>query len=184
MRSLLKPSRCIMSKKNKSESDQGSKKSESSNKAFTIIIILCFIGVMPILIWVSLPDSSSHTSVSTASPMVESAAAAAGLQICTQENYPVNVPGGQSAILYQLSPDCGALPSSTTVKVLVVGFTSTEAMNAAIATARNTYQNWKTLNTEVYTSGDNVLVVQGAPGNEDVQQIGASFEGDGAVQVI
>ena len=173
-----------MSKKNKSESDQASKKSESSNKAFSIIIILCFLGVMPILIWVSLPDSSSHTSVSTASPMVESAAAAAGLQICTQENYPVDVPGGQSAILYQLSPDCSSLSSSNSVKVLVVGFTGTEAMNAAIAIAQNTYQNWRTLNTEVFTSGYSVLVVQGAPGNADVQQIGASFIEDGASQVI
>ena len=184
MRSFLKPSRCIMSKNNKSESDQASKKSESSNKAFTIIIILCFLGVMPILIWASLPDSSSHTSVSSSSPMVKSSAAAAGLQICTQENYPVNVPGGQSAILYQLSPDCSALTSANTVNVLVVGFISTDAMNAAIATARNTYQNWKTLNTEVYTSEYTVLIVQGSPGNEDVQKIGASFEGDGAVQVI
>lgn len=173
-----------MSSKNKSESDHASKKSESSNKAFTIIIILCFLGVMPVLIWISLPDSSSHTSVSSTSPMVESAAAAAGLLICSQENYPADVPGGQSAILYQLSPDCSSPSSSNSVKVLVVGFTGTEAMNAAIATAQNTYQNWRTLNTEVFTSGYSVLVVQGAPGNEDVQQIGASFTEDGASQVI
>jgi len=36
----------------------------------------------------------------------------------------------------------------------------------------------------VFTSGYSVLVVQGAPGNEDVQQIGASFIEDGASQVI
>jgi len=173
-----------MSQKTNPESHQESKKSESSNKGVAIIIILCFLGVMPILIWASLPDTSSHTSASTASPLVESAAAAAGLQICSSENYPVNVPGGQSAILYQLSPACTTPTTATTVKVLVVGFSSSEAMNSALAIAQNTYQNWKTLNTEVFTSGYSVLVVQGAPGNEDVQQIGASFIEDGAVQVI
>ncbi|MDD1709953.1 MAG: hypothetical protein LUQ37_03475 [Methanoregulaceae archaeon] len=173
-----------MSKKTNPESHQESKKSESSNKSVTIIIILCFLGIMPILIWASIPDSSSHTAASTASPMVESAAVAAGLQICSSENYPVNVPGGESAILYQLSPDCSVPTDATTVKVLVIGFTSTEAMNAAIATAQNTYQNWKTLNTAVFTSGSSVLIVQGAPGNEDVQQIGASLIEQGAVQVI
>jgi hypothetical protein len=116
--------------------------------------------------------------------MVESAAAAAGLQICSSENYPVNVPGGQSAILYQLSPNCNTPTTATTVQVLVIGFTSAEAMNSALAVAQNTYQNWKTLNTEVFTSGNSVLVVQGANGNEDVQEIGASFIEDGAVQVI
>jgi hypothetical protein len=168
----------------KTESHQEPKKPESSNKGVTIIIILCFLGVMPILIWASLPDTSSQTSASTASPMVESAAADAGLQICSTENYPVNVPGGQSAILYQLSPNCNTATTETTVKVLVIGFTSAEAMNSALAVAQNTYQNWKTLNTEVFTSGNSVLVVQGANGNEDVQQIGASFIEDGAVQVI
>lgn len=168
----------------KTESHQEPKKPESSNKAAAIIIILCFLGIMPILIWASIPDSSSQTAASTASPMVESAAADAGLQICSTENYPVNVPGGQSAILYQLSPNCNAVTTETTVKVLVIGFTSAEAMNAALAVAQNTYQNWKTLNTEVFTSGNSVLVVQGANGNEDVQEIGVSFIEDGAVQVI
>ncbi len=60
----------------------------------------------------------------------------------------------------------------------------TDAMNSALAVAQNTYQNWKALNTEIFTSGYSVLVVQGAPGNEDVQQIGASFIEDGAAQVI
>lgn len=173
-----------MSKKTNPESYQDTKKSESSNKAVTIIILLCFLGIMPILIWASLPDTSSQTAASAASPMVESAAAAAGLQICSSENYPVNVPGGQSAILYQLSPNCNSPTTATTVKVLVVGFTSAEAMNSALAVAENTYQNWKTLNTEVFTSGYSVLVVQGSPGNEDVQQMGASLKEQGAVQVI
>jgi len=168
----------------KTESHQESKKPESSNKGAAIIIILCFLGIMPILIWATIPDSGSQTAASTTSPMVESAAAAAGLQICSSENYPVNVPGGQSAILYQLSPHCNTPTTATTIKVLVVGFTSAEAMNSALAVAQNTYQNWETLNTEVFTSGYSALVVQGAPGNEDVQQIGASFIEDGAAQVI
>jgi hypothetical protein len=173
-----------MSKKNKPESDQGSKNSGSSSKTVTIIIVLCFLGIMPLLIWATIPDSSSHTAASTTSPIIESAAVAAGVQICSSENYYVNVPGGESAILYQLSPDCSTPTDATTVKVLVIGFTSIDAMNIAIATAQNTYQNWKTLNTEVFTSGSSVIVVQGAPGNEDVQQIGASLIEQGAVQVI
>jgi hypothetical protein len=57
-----------MSRKNKTESHQGSKKSESSNKAIAVIILLGFLGIMPILIWVSLPETSTYTSVTTASP--------------------------------------------------------------------------------------------------------------------
>jgi len=70
------------------------------------------------------------------------------------------------------------------VEILVVRFTSAEAMDAAIATAQNTYEKWRTLNTEVFTSGYSILVVHGAPGNEDVQQMGASHIGQGALQVI
>ncbi len=173
-----------MSKKTTPEQHQESKKSESSSKGIALVIIFCFLGLMPILIWTTLPDSSSQTAASIVSPMVESAVAAAGLQICSSENYPVNVPGGESAILYQISPNCAVSTTATTVKVLVVGFSNGEAMYSALAIAQNTYQNWKTLNTEVFTSGNSILVVQGAPGNDDVQQIGASFVQDGAVQVI
>ena len=94
-----------MSKKTNPESHQESKKSESSNKGVAIIIIFCFLGLMPILYPGQSPVSSSHTAASMVSPMVESAVAAAGLQICSSENYPVDVPGGESAILYQLLPD-------------------------------------------------------------------------------
>jgi len=173
-----------MSKKNKPESHQESKKSESSNKAVTAIIILCFLGIMPVLIWASLPETSTYTSVTTASPMVQTAAAAAGLQICSSDNYPVNIPGGQSAVLYKLSPECNAFTSATTVQILVVGFTSTEAQNAAMYEAQVTYQNWRTTNTAVFTSGYNVFVVQGAPGNQDVEEIGASLIEQGAVRII
>ena len=173
-----------MSKKNTSESHQGYAKPESSHKGLSIIIILCFLGIMPVLIWVSLPQTSTYTSVTTASPMVQTAAAAAGLQICSSDNYPVTIPGGQSAVLYKLSPECNAPASATTVQILVVGFTSTDAMNAAMYQAQVTYQNWRTSNTAAFMSGYNVIVVQGAPGNQDVEEIGASLIEQGAVRII
>jgi hypothetical protein len=173
-----------MSRKNKTESHQGSKKSESSNKAIAVIILLGFLGIMPILLWVSLPETSTYTSVTTASPMVQTAAASAGLQVCSSDGVPVKVPGAQSAVLSKLSPDCNAPTPATTVQILVVGFTSTEAQNAAIATALDTYKTMQLPNIEVFTSGYNVFVVQGAPTNQDVQQIGASLIEQGAVQVI
>ncbi len=160
-------------------------KPASNSKAVTVIIILCFLGVMPILLWVSISDeTSTYTSVTYAEPLVETAAADAGLQICSSNNYPVNVPGGQSAVLYQLAPNCMVQTAETTVQVLVIGFTSTEAQLAAIATAQDTHRNWQTTNTEAFTSGYNVFVVQGAPGNQAVQQIGASLLEQGAVRVI
>jgi hypothetical protein len=157
---------------------------KSSHKGLTVIILLCFLGIMPILIWASLPETSTYTSVTTSSPMVQTAAAAAGLQICSQEAITVNVPGAQSAILYQLSPDCANTSPSTTVQILVVGFSSTEAQNAAIAEAQATQKSWKTTNTAAFTSGYNVIVVQGAPENQAVQEISASLIEQGAVRVF
>jgi hypothetical protein len=173
-----------MSRKNKPESHQQHEKSESSHKGLSIIIILCFLGIMPVLIWVSLPGTSTYTSVTTASPMVQTAAASAGLQICSSDNYPVTIPGGQSAVLYKLSPECNSPTSSTTVQILVVGFTSTDAMNAAMYQAQVTYQNWRTSNTAAFMSGYTVIVVQGAPGNQDVEEIAASLIEQGAVRII
>lgn len=164
---------------------QTPEKPASNSKAISVIIILCFLGIMPILLWMSIPaDSSSQTSASAASPLVETAAAAAGMQVCSADNYPVNVPGGQSAILYKLSPDCNVQNPVATVQVLVIGFINTDAQLAAIAVAQETYKNWQTTNTEAYTSGASVIVVQGAPGNQAVQQIGASLIEQGAVRII
>jgi hypothetical protein len=157
---------------------------DSGHKGLTLIVLLCFLGIMPVLIWVSLPETSTYTSVTTSSAMVQSAAAAAGLQICSESAITVAVPGAQSAILYQLSPDCSATSSSTTVKILVVGFSSTEAENAAIAEAQVTYQNWQTTNTAAFMDGYNVIVVQGAPGNEAVSMISTSLIEQGAVRII
>ena len=173
-----------MSKKKKSESHQGQAKPQSSNKAITVIILLAFLGIMPILVWVSLPEESPYTSATSASDMVLTAADAAGMQICSSNAITVKVPGATSAVLYQLSPDCIRSSSATTVQILVVGFSSTEAQMSAIATAENTYQNWPTTNTAAFMSGYNVLVVQGAPGNTAVEEISASLIDQGAVRII
>ena len=157
---------------------------DSGHKGLPLIILLCFLGIMPVLIWVSLPETNTYTSVTTSSAMVQSAAAAAGLQICSQNGVTVAVPGAQNAVLYQLSPDCSATSPSTTVQILVVGFSSTEAEYAAIAEAQVTYQNWQTTNTAAFMSGYNVIVIQGAPGNQAVQQISNSLIAQGAVRII
>jgi hypothetical protein len=158
--------------------------SGSGHKGLAILILLCFLGIMPVLIWASLPETSTYTSVTTSSPMVQTAATAAGLQICSQNAITVDVPGAQNAVLYQLSPDCSHTSPSTTVQILVVGFSSTDAQNAAIEEAQVTNQNWQTTNTEAFTSGYNVIVVQGAPGNQAVQQVGDSLIEQGAVRII
>jgi len=173
-----------MSKKKKPESHQRHEKPESSNKALTVIIILCFLGFMPVLLWVTLPESSTYTSVTSSSTMVQIAAAAAGLQICSSDAMTVKVPGATSAVLYGLSPSCDSPDPATTVQVLVVGFSSTDAQNAAIYEAQVTFQNWRTTNTAGFTSGYNVIVVQGTPGDQAVQQISASLIEQGAVRII
>jgi hypothetical protein len=173
-----------MSKKNKPELHQGHAKSQSSSKAITVIIILGFLGFMPILLWVTLPESSPYTTVTSSSAMVQTAAADVGLQICSSNAITVKVPGATSAVLYQLSPDCSRSSSATTVQILVVGFSSTDAQTSAISMAENTYKNWQTTNTEAFTSRYNVIVVQGAPGNTAVQQISASLLEHGAVRII
>jgi hypothetical protein len=173
-----------MSKKTKYESSQVPAKHGSSGKALTVIIILCFLGIMPVLLWVTLPESSPYTSVTSSSSMVQVAADAAGMEICSSNGIPVNVPGATSAVLYRLSPSCSSPDPATTVQVLVVGFSSTEAENAAILQAQITYQNWKTTNTVAFYSGYNVIVIQGAPGNQAVQQISTSLTEQGAVRII
>lgn len=157
---------------------------ESGHRGLTLIVLFCFLGLLPILIWVSLPETSTYTSVTTSSAMVQTAAAAAGLQICSQDAITVDVPGAQNAVLYKLSPDCANPSSSTTVQILTVGFASTDAQNVAIEEAQATNQNWQTTNTEAFTSGYNVIVVQGAPANQAVQQISASLIEQGAVRIV
>jgi len=157
---------------------------DSGHKGLTLIVLLCFLGIMPILIWVSLPETSTYTTVTMSSAIVQSVAASAGMQICSQNAITVAVPGAQSAVLYQLSPDCSTISPSTTIQILVVGFTSTDDQNAAIVEAQMTYQNWQTTNTAAFTSGYNIIVVQGAPGNQAVQEIDTSLIEQGAVRII
>lgn len=173
-----------MSKKHSGGHAAEHAKPASNHKGLILIVLFCFLGIMPILLWATLPETSTYTSVTTSSVLVDRAAASAGLQICSSGAVTVNVPGAQSAVLYQLSPACSAPAPETTVQILVVGFTSTEAQNAAIATAQNTHKNWQATNTEAFTSGYNVIVVQGAPGNTAVQQIGSSLIEQGAVRII
>lgn len=139
---------------------------------------------MPVLLWVTLPESSPYTSVTTSSSMVQVAADAAGMEICSSNGIPVNVPGATSAVLYQLSPTCSSLKSATTVQIATIGFSSTEAMNTAILEAQVTYNNWQATNTAAFYSGYNAIVIQGAPGNQAVQQISTSLIEQGAVRII
>jgi hypothetical protein len=116
--------------------------------------------------------------------MVQTAARDAGLQICSSNVVVIQLAGAQNGVLSNLNPDCNAQNSENTVKVLSVGFDTREDQNAAIATAQDTYNNWQVVNTEAYTSGYTVLVVNGAPGNQDVQKVGASFIRQGAVRIF
>jgi hypothetical protein len=173
-----------ISKKNGDRHGSRSGSSESGHKGLVIIVLLCFLGIMPILIWVSIPETSPYTTVTTSNAMIQSAAAAAGLQICAQNAVNVEVQGAQNAVLYQLSPDCSIQMPSTTVQVLVIGFSSTDAQNAAIAEAQVTHKNWQSTNTAAFTSGYNVIVVQGSPGNQAVQDISTTLIDQGAVRII
>ena len=173
-----------ISKKNKDPHGSQSGTSESGHKGLAIIVLLCLLGIMPILIWVSIPETSPYTTVTTSNAMVQTAAAATGLQICAQNAVDVNVPGAQSAVLYQLSPACGIQTTSKTLQVLVVGFSSSDAQNNAIAEAQVTHKNWQATNTAAFTSGYNVIVVQGAPGNQAVQDISTALIDQGAVRII
>jgi hypothetical protein len=170
-----------MSKKGKHEPHQEKPKQGSSGKALTVIIILCFLGILPVLVWVSLPESSPYESVTSGSVLVQVAADAAGLEICSQQGVPVNAPGATSAVLYTLSPTC--TPSSTVVQVLVVGFSSTDALNAALYQALQTYSSSQASNLQVFIDGYNVILVQGSPGNTAAVQVGNSLAAQGATPV-
>lgn len=173
-----------MSTKKKAESNPKQGESESSSKAIAVIIILCFMGVLPILIWATLPEESPYTSVTTTSPVVQTAAADAGLQTCSSDPIAVQVPEATSAVLYTLSPSCSSLDPATTIQVLVVGFSSSEALLAAISDAQYIHRKWQVENTEAYIHGYTIMIVQGAPGNTAVQQVGASFIDENAVRIV
>jgi len=153
-------------------------------KGLTVIIILCFLGIMPLLIWISLPETSTYAVVTTSSAMIQSAAAEEGLEICSQEAKSVEVQGAQSAILYQLAPDCSRSTNENRVKILVVGFNNTEDQKLAIAEAQVTYRNWRTPNTAAFMSGTSSIIVHAAPANPSVGQISSSLIGQGAARIL
>lgn len=172
-----------MSKKKKENSHQ--EKHESSSKGITVLIILCFLGILPVLVWVSLPEAAPYESVTSGSQMVQVAAHGAGLEICTQTPLTVKVPGATSGVLYSLSPSCDAVNPATTVRILVVGFSSTEATNAAIYQAQVAVKNGIPVNTAGFYSGYNVILVQGsATSTADVEEISASLIEQGAVRIF
>jgi hypothetical protein len=145
-----------------------------------IIIIFCFLGIMPLLIWWSIPPTSTYSTVTDASSYVATAAADTGLQICTQNNVILDYPGVQNAAKYNLSPDCKTANSANTVQMYVIGFSSSQAQANAIYTAQDTNKNWQLTNTEAFTAATNVIVVTGPPGDPAVQEIGDSLEAQGA----
>jgi len=148
-----------------------------------IIIIFCFLGIMPLLVWWSIPPTSTYSTVTDASSYVATAAADTGLQICTQNNVILDYPGVQNAAKYNLSPDCETANAANTVQMYVIGFSSSEAQANAIYTVQDTNKNWQLTNTEAYTEATNVIVVTGPPGDPAVQEIGDSLEAQGAQQI-
>jgi hypothetical protein len=148
-----------------------------------VIIILCFVGIMPVLVWLSIPPTSTYSTVNDASQYVATAAADTNLQICTQNVIVLDYPGVQNAAKYNLSPDCKTATSANTVVMGVIGFSSTDAQANALNPAMNSYKNWRETNTEVYTDATNVIIVTGPPGDTYVQAIGNSLSAQGANQV-
>ncbi|NYT08244.1 MAG: hypothetical protein GKC05_08345 [Methanomicrobiales archaeon] len=156
----------------------------SAGKGAAILVILCFLGIMPVLVWVTLPETGPYPPVPTASVLVQTAAADAGLNICSSGLLEVDIPGAQHAELYQLSPDCRSPDPATTVQILIVGFTTTEARNEAIVRAQTTHLNWQATNTAAYMNGTVVMVIQGVPANQAVDELGTSLIGQGSVRII
>jgi hypothetical protein len=167
----------------KSEDKDKPASSSGAGRIVIVIIILCFVGIMPVLIWLSIPPTSTYSTVNDASQYVATAAADTDLQICTQNAVVLNYPGVQNAAKYNLSPDCNTATAANTVVMGVIGFSSTEAQANALNIAMNSYKNWRETNTEVYTDATSVIIVTGPPGNTNVQAIGNSLAAQGAEQV-
>ncbi len=159
-------------------------KHSTGSKGLMVIIILCFLGIMPLLIWISLPETSTYAVVTTSSAMIQSAAADTGLQICSQETMGVEVQGAETAILYQLAPDCSRATDENTIMIFVIGFDSTKTQMEAIGEAQETVGNWQMTNTTAFITGTNVIVMYGAPGNQVVEQISSSLIGQSAARIL
>jgi hypothetical protein len=164
-------------------SEQHAEKSPSVNKAVAIIIIFCFIGIIPILTLWSIPPANPPVATSPAPASVMSAASAAGLKICSTGPVTYKAPGLQTASIYQLSSDCGKVTKNNSVFVLVADFSSVNAMNSALRVAMGQLSSYRAVNFMAFTDGTEVIIVAGSPGNTYVQKVGASLQEQGAVEV-
>jgi len=174
-----------MSKKHHGEKNGGEKhaeKSPSVNKVVVVIIIFCFIGIMPILTLWSIPPYNPPAATSPPPASVVNAAAAAGMKVCSTGPVTYKAPGLETASLYQLSTDCGKVTQGNSVAVLVADFSSVNAMNSAIQVAMAQLANYEAVNFMAFTDGTQVIIVKGSPGNTYVQKIGASLQEQGAVE--
>jgi hypothetical protein len=170
-----------MSKKQASEKHE--EKSPSVNKVVAIIIIFCFIGIMPIVTLWSVPPANPPVATSPPPASVVTAASAAGLSICTTSPVAYRAPGLETASIYQLSTSCGKVTKNNSVFVLVADFSSTNAMNSAIQIAMSQLSNYEAVNFIAFTDGTEVIIVEGVPGNTNVQEMGASLQEQGAVKI-
>ncbi len=174
-----------MSKKHHSEKNAGevhAEKSPSVNKVVAIIIIFCFIGIIPLLTLWSMPPVHPITPTAPPPASVVNAAAAAGMKVCSTGPVTYKSLGIETASLYQLSTDCGKVTQSNSVVVLLVEFSSVSAMNSAVNIALGQLSNYEAVNFIAYTDGTQVIIVKGSPGNTYVQTVGASLQEQGAVE--
>ncbi|HOP67892.1 MAG TPA: hypothetical protein PLM96_04410 [Methanoregulaceae archaeon] len=173
-----------MSKNNMSEGAPVHSKPVHTSKVAAVLIILCFLGIMPILVWTTLPESSPYVSVRTGSDMVQTAAASAGMEVCSSDPVSVKISGVTSAMLYLLSSRCSSPDQNDRVEVLALGFSDTDAMRAAISEAQMVTRSWQTLNTAAFMSGETLFVIKGSSRSEAVSEIGTSLIGQGAVRIL
>lgn len=173
-----------MNRNNMSEGALVHSKPVYTSKVAAVLIILCFLGIMPILVWTTLPESSPYVSVRTSSDMVQTAAASAGLEVCSSDPVSVKISGVSSAVLYLLASRCSSPDPEDRVEVLALGFSDTDAMRAAISEAQMTSRSWQTLNTAAFMSGDNLFVIKGSSHSEAVSGISTSLIGQGAVRIL
>jgi hypothetical protein len=169
--------------KQKSKSTEQTSSVARVGRIGLIIIVFCFLGIMPLLVWWSIPPTSTYATVQDASSYVATASADTGLQICTQNTIILDYTGAQNAAAYNLSPDCKTANNANTIRMFVIGFSSPQAQANAIYTAQDTFKNWQMTNTEVFTAETNVMIVTGPPTDPGVQKIGDSLIAQGAQQI-
>jgi hypothetical protein len=162
---------------------QEEEKRSSWGLAGIMIVVFCFLGIMPVLVWSTLPPTSSYVTEENATSLVATAAATSGLQICSSNGILLNIQGAENAQVFALSPDCKTANSGNTISVYAIGFSSSAAQANAIAKAQDTFKNWQVTNTEAFTSETSVIIVTGPPGNPGVSAIGKSLQAQGAQSI-